>query len=138
MRVTDESKALAQGILDYIISHPSRHNQADFIDMPGKYSELLQTGITEENICDTTMCIAGTAVYLTEGVEGVNRCKTDNSWESTAAPLLGLSWEEGQHLFFTMDNSIAVDMVVAIASGDEEKFNALYGQYEKEAYNESD
>lgn len=140
MIVTEETKATAQAVLDYLIMNPEKHDQTawagithDTEDFP-TYFWSTHNEATEENLCGTTMCVAGTAVYLSDGIEGLNACgqgaiggtnATQETWVRRGAELLGLDMVEANVLFFTLDNDKAIDMLVAVANGDEDKFHKL-------------
>jgi hypothetical protein len=133
MIVTEETKRVAQEAYDYIITHPEQHNQRNWLNPNGQVnpqgasytslSALMGVPLTEENLCDTTMCVAGTVDYLNSGM--VN-------WgcANRAADLLGLevvdgSFDEIDALFYNMDNETALNMLLAIAQGDPDKFYHL-------------
>lgn len=120
MNVTEQTKSLAQKIYDYFLEHPERHNQNFFVAT----DESGNDNLTEENLCNSTMCIAGSAVFLTEGFEGIEECRRigGTNFEDRGAELLGLDFSEAMNLFYCMDNDAARDAVMAIAAGDEEKF----------------
>lgn len=121
MQVTEATKAMAQKIVDYFLIYPERHEQADFV---GKSAVL-----NEKTVCNTTMCIAGSAVFLGDGIKGLNDCILGvREFDERGAELLGLNDCEATALFYTMENDMAIDAVHAIAQGDEKKFwNALRG-----------
>lgn len=130
MHVTEETKALAQKIQDYFILYPERHRQDEWVAVEGATSCL----VTDENICNTTMCVAGTAVFLNGGMQAMNDCQAfyGSSFSETAQELLGLTYEEADRLFYCMDNQAAKDAVAAIAAGDEKKFDAILTAAEEE------
>lgn len=131
MIVTEETMAAAQAVVDYIIEHPEQHDQRFFVGVPSiKHDgQRVEAGrLPDENICGTTMCIAGTAVYTSRSTEMV-KC-VENGFEPEAAEILGLNEDECDMLFFTMDNNVALDMTIALAHGDSEKFYALYKAHE--------
>lgn len=128
MQVTEQTKAMAQAVVDYHLKYPGRHEQASWIGGP---SYRYKMTVTEQNLCDTTMCAAGTAVFVEQGIEGLNRCIDVNAcgiWESEGARILGLTTdEEIQALFYDVSNEEAMDGLRAIAAGDEDKFHAIMG-----------
>lgn len=134
MIVTEGTKAMAQDVVDYIVENPERHNQANWVVSvdDGTQHQVVDAikKVKEEGVCGTTMCIAGTAIYLKYGVEGLVRAGDPRStlhFEHVGAALLGLDDEESRALFFEMDNDKAIDATVAIANGDEDKFRTLVG-----------
>lgn len=123
MRSTVKTREVAQKVVDYIAEHPQEHSQSLFWAPANEYTEITQV----ENICDTTMCVAGTAVYITDGLEGMfaslyNRRHPTLSFAGRGASLLGLNKVEADSLFYCMDDAAAVDAVRALAQGDQEKF----------------
>lgn len=124
MHSTPETREVAQKVLDYFLTDPRRHDQSEFFN--GDYMNP-----TDEEVCGTTLCVAGAAVYLTGGYKGMlEHTRGDKDWEETGASVLGLTTTEANGLFMeVMDNSVARDMVAAVAQGDETKFNHLYQQY---------
>jgi len=113
MQSTEATRALAQRVLDFIHEHPEHHDQGS-IDMNGPQ-------------CGTTMCIAGTAAWLTWGDKS-----GDIIYTGTGAPvglikvgsLLGLSHNEAEDLFFnTSDNEKAVQKLKHIIVGEPFELN---------------
>lgn len=98
-----ESQKLAKSVYRYIKAHPEQHDQTAWCE-PG------------ENECDTTMCIAGTAIYLAEGVEGLEYHRKNGGWSDKARHLLGLSYKEELRLFYELDNEEALRQLLEIAS----------------------
>lgn len=143
MRVTDETKANAQAVLDYILAHPEKHSQRhvvglmdsswNFFLLPSSGESVEDIVLTEENFCGTTMCIAGTVIFLNQGIDALNRLgkpviiddESHTDWEIVGAEYLGLDLDEADSIFFEMSNSRAIDLLIAIANGDEEKFHRL-------------
>lgn len=120
MKSTFETRKTAQDIVDYIEAHPDQHEQTTFWSAQGVRPEG-----ASDNICDTTMCIAGTAVLLTEGLGTMIELRDGGSadeWEAKGAHALGLDEHEALRLFYTMDNDAAVEAVRAVANGDQVKF----------------
>jgi len=102
MKSTEETRALAQEVLDYIHAHPEQHDQGS-------------TGM-----CGTTMCIAGTAAFLEWGVNA-ERVVYDEYGGMTEAcgPLLGLEPDEAEFLFFEMmDEEGAVQLLKQVIVGE--------------------
>lgn len=119
MKVTAETKAIAQRAYDFIIVNPHRHEQRNWISDPRRdaFADSLLDR-PELQHCGTTMCVAGTVDTL------LNGCVT-HKVEAHAREALGLSERESLSLFFCFDNDLALDMLGAIAQGDEDKFHAL-------------
>ncbi len=118
MQVTEATKAHAQAIVDYIIENPEKHDQR----LWWMDNEKSPINGSDFNFCDTTMCIAGTSVFIEGGVEALIEQSQIGDWEIAAAPNLGLTDREASYLFYCMDNDLAVDAVNAIAQGDVDKF----------------
>jgi hypothetical protein len=124
MRSTVKTREVAQKVVDYIAEHPQEHSQSLFW-APATDADTALIDIN--NICDTTMCVAGTAVYITDGIEGMiaslyNGRHPTLSFAGRGASLLGLNKVEADALFYCMDDAAAVDAVRALAQGDQEKF----------------
>lgn len=115
MKSTFETRAHAQAVLDYIEEHPEKHSQSDWVIHDD------DSGLSE-NMCGTTMCVAGTSVYLADGFDGLVHHYRYGGWSDAAAKNLGLSIDESSALFFMMDNRNAVEMLRAVADGNSEKF----------------
>lgn len=103
MKVTNESKALANAILDFLERHPEKHNQDVFID-----------GKDEEIGCGTSMCVAGTAHWLLKGDKAFNDPRTSLD---VATKALGLSYGERSVLFYEFDNERALNKLRKVAEG---------------------
>lgn len=118
MNITPETQAMAQRVLDYIHEHPEQHDQKQFF------------GASYD--CGTTMCIAGTALFLEYGIQSDSAFYQRDfglTFTDVAGPLLGLDENEADDLFYKMDNEIAVQMLKCIIAGDEYGFRA-YAEYE--------
>lgn len=120
MIVTEETKAVAQGVVDYIKANPEKHDQTEWIRSPkGTWGVVL----TEDNFCGTTMCAAGATVFVVEGIDALN--EPLYTFEVKAADYLGLDREEASTLFYNMSDRHALLKLEAIAAGDEERFNSI-------------
>jgi hypothetical protein len=127
MIINEDTKAMAQAVVDYIESHPDKHEQASWFGkkFTGPDGEEDNMGFAYEQTvsptaCGTTMCVAGTALWLDAGMP--DKIVIPTFPDELAAPLLGLNEEEAYALFFNMDESRALDMLRALANGDEHKF----------------
>jgi len=133
MQVTDETKSLAQEIVDYFHTYPERHEQDTWVFLhDGKDDEVylpVEEYLTEANVCNTTMCIAGSAVFLTRPLSEFKKFYStpgeDYDWEIVGGRLLGLESNEAFWLFYDTNNATAIDAVTAIANGDVDKFTHL-------------
>lgn len=118
MNITEDTKANAQAVYDFIIMNPDKHDQNSWIhvedeNFDGPYDE------DAVNVCGTTMCIAGTAAFLAKGEINVGTVTDD------AEGFLGLTADEGALMFYTYNNEQALDMLNAVAQGDPDKFRAI-------------
>lgn len=112
MEINEQTQARAQAAFDFLSQNPKNHNQQWYI------SGATDVPLTEENLCGTTMCVAGTVEWQAHGYV------TDFAF-SAGAMLLGLKYNEAENLFYASNNDEALDMLSAIANGDESKFYAL-------------
>lgn len=123
MKVTDSTKFIATEILDYLERFPERHNQNQWVTDAGDVDKLSTT-----QMCNSTMCIAGTAVWLTTPLKEFKNLAYRNdeeSFEKKAASLLGLDATEADQLFYTEDEAQALDALRAVAEGDEDEFERV-------------
>lgn len=129
MQVTARSKRRAQEILDYIERHPDNHNQSSWFDQHDDTDVQIKNG----NICDTTMCIAGTAVLVHYGPKALVDpwSELGMDYPSAGRKVLGLDSHEASQLFYTMNNEKAKDMLAALAKGDVKEFASIYENFEE-------
>lgn len=138
MLVTDETKAVAQRTFDYLNSNPDKHNQQYWVGNNGgtawisrnEDGNLTIPMLNEENFCNTTLCAAGAVVFLEQGLEGVNEILFDDEsadFDDVAASYLGLDSIEAYSLFYDTGNEGALNALLALAQGDEEKFSTAVG-----------
>ena len=59
---------------------------------------------------------------------GYAHASSPGSWEDTGAKILGLTAAQAGRLFYMMEDEPALDMLLAAANGDEEKFNAIWAK----------
>lgn len=127
MNVTKETKAIAQGVLNYIEAFPERHDQGSWVKSPARDERGYQV-VTHETLCDTTMCIAGTAIFLTKGIEEFNDYYSSGArWHRDGAEVLGLLLHEAMALFNEYDEVVALDALRHIAGGDVNGFYDTLG-----------
>lgn len=123
MIINDETKANAQATLDYILMNPENHDQSTWVGQTENFNwdeYESQNGYTESNMCGTTMCAAGTILYLKMGMDGLN---LGSSFSSHAAPYFGLeNVAEINAIFLNMSEYNVVMQLTALANGDEKKF----------------
>lgn len=108
---TDAQIAHAYRTLDYITSHPERHDQGWWLDLGDdadvsiQYTDLDLDGA--EGHCGTTACAAGWTVLLAGHTisEGWKVTALDDEHvHGVAAQILGLTSGEAEALFFDADN----------------------------------
>lgn len=133
MKSTPETRATARATLDYIAANPEKHKQADFYMVHGDdgMPQFGDRNLTEQTWCNTTMCVAGTAVFVDGGLEALRNCE---DFDTEGADLLGLDFYEGSKLFYVMDESAAVAMMEAVAEGDEARFDEIYARIQDDLY----
>ena len=108
MKSTENTRELAQRVLDYIHEHPENHDQ-----------KSIQS-------CGTNMCIAGTTAFILYGHEadvilwsGYTNDQGHRGLEKMATPL-GLSDLEMRDLFYgTMNNEQAVQKLKHVIVGED-------------------
>lgn len=121
MRSTEETRAVAQRVLDSIAKNPEMHRQNHF----GRKTE-----------CGTTMCIAGWTIsnerpdlidWQYSGSElymFLDATVTEfRDLEEAAGELLGLDRDGSFELFFEMEDERAIEIVTNIAEG--KAYNAV-------------
>lgn len=113
MKIDENTKRVAQEALDYILMHPEKHDQDDWI--------------SSKEMCDTQMCVAGTVMFNEVGIlKAWDIFKNSESkGVQLASDLLGLDDEEASRLFYCFDKERALDKLNALAQGDENKFNSI-------------
>lgn len=122
MIINEETKANAQATLDYILMNPEKHNQSNWVGHHSDFdwNDFDVNGYTDENICGTTMCAAGTIIMLRHGVDGLN---AGGAWTERAAPFFGFESEsETDAMFYNMSEEKVIMQLTALANGDEKKF----------------
>jgi len=105
MKVTDETKRFARKTLKWLRNHPENHDQGNFIS--GR--------LDEPNLCGTTMCVAGTVVYLKYGLDA----KKIRRYVNEGRAALGLSLGEAEVLFYEMDEGRALAKLEKVANGEQ-------------------
>lgn len=114
----NSQSTLAQEIIDYWDAHPGFHEQESWVGGKVPYAE--------DDVCGTTMCAAGTAVFLAHGPSAVKQTLSgisDMSFAEQARDLLGLNYAESDALFYS-NNEQARNMMQALAIGDRDRFRA--------------
>lgn len=120
--VSENAQQLAQEILDWTIANPKRFDMGVWVGVGGVPAR------PDDELCDTTLCLAGTAVFLRLGEEGLRDCLNRSLpfFDDMAGQWLGLNDEEVNILFYT-DEDVALQGITALANGDADKFNEVIG-----------
>lgn len=118
---------LARQILNFIEDHPGLHNQQWFVngDLETQFYSWandedanIPKHTTDLDVCGTTMCIAGSAVFIGSGVEAFSdHIIGKSAWESSGARLLGLDYNESRALFFEFNNDRALRKLEKVKDG---------------------
>lgn len=147
MKITDETKAMAQAIINYW-DFTGKQEQSDWVTLEDEYEDVVNpedfpddfivhkvvSSGQDVKICNSTMCAAGTAVFLnTKDDREFMKIVLDNQgrddyYETRGAELLGLDPYEAARLFYS-DNATARVLMQAIADGDANTFKN-YEDYE--------
>ncbi len=133
MKSTDYNKAVAKGILAYWEAFPEKHNQGwwvntDEVDKVEISPTALPDGSVKD-VCNTSMCAAGTAVFLTSSAPKFKEFSKkygykDDFWVNKASNLLGLDSVEAYKLFYS-ENNTAKKLMQAVADGDKASFDKI-------------
>lgn len=128
-----------QEVLDYLLAHPEKHCQRYLARAWDKLKAYLGSGALDAelrvvekaypqaNVCGTTMCIAGTAMFLqgrlelsNEGYERIDGVQLSGRerWIAEGAKALGLTYDQARSLFMEMDNDKALHMLKEYANGE--------------------
>lgn len=132
MKITPETMAMANKVLDYIKDHPERHDQFSWVSVEG----LEQASqLREDNLCQTTMCVAGTAVFLSRPLDEFVKFDTVGTgaavWETEGARLLGLDEDESEWLFYDASNEEALEALAAAAAGNQQEFDRVRKSFQQ-------
>lgn len=126
MLSNEETRANAQAVVDYIIEHPENHKQREY------FGKMTDSGLESdydlsENACGTTMCIAGTHLFLKYGTRATKIFLASvNGSIKDAGNDLGLEGMERFKLFHEANEDTAFDLINALAQGDLEKFAEIH------------
>jgi hypothetical protein len=131
MIVTEQTKTLAADIITYWNLF-ERHDQSEWVNLSGVDDLKVKTKSVdgrEWKVCNTTMCAAGTAVFLSSTKAEFKRVAVefntnDTYWSEEGASLLGLDEKESYDLFMIANNNKARDLMQFIADGDVNGFKA--------------
>ena len=126
---TQEHADHANDILNFLKSERVIHNQYSWVGV-----ERLRIGrdnhVTEDNLCNTTMCVAGASVFLKEGLEGINKALysvTDDifTFENKGTQNLGLTESQALVLFYETTEEEALAALEAISMRDKTSLNEI-------------
>lgn len=141
MKSSTATRALASEVLEFINKHPSQHNQGNWAGPLRGNKDWIDWDNGEVNICNTAMCVAGTAVMINDlGLFAAKlvgrshpewRTEAQFSWASLGEAALGLTYDEAQALFYCMDNQAAKQMLEAVAEGDKNKFWQIHNEHDE-------
>jgi hypothetical protein len=128
MKVTDQTRALAQDILDYW-DRFNNHDQRSWVADTDPVIRSVKIDDKKYKVCDSTLCAAGTAVFLSSTKTmfknyAREHSSNDNFWEDKGAELLGLEYEEAYKLFYSSEDT-AKRFMKAIADGDSEEYKRI-------------
>lgn len=128
MKVTNETRALAHEILAYWLRF-NNHNQQSWVGDGYGDDFMISTvklpGLREVNVCETTMCAAGTAYFLSNTPKDFIKASREFSygdWMAVGGELLGLN-EYERVLVFLSEEKSAKRYMRAIADGSKKKFD---------------
>lgn len=113
-------RKMAKRVLGYIKAFPEKHNQNSWVSSPASVRAT-------KSVCNTTLCAAGTAVFLHDGVQSIINSLDLNSGfklPERARELLGLTPNEADALFYS-NNKSARRLLKAIAKGNQKKFDRI-------------
>lgn len=141
MKSTIETRDLAQRILDYWEA-TGMHEQDTWFGYGEVGVHVENINGQDINVCDTTMCAAGTAIFLNDHREFLAAAKdilelppgTESAllaqefFSVRGRELLGLDDNEAIFLFYT-NNENAVELMRTVAQGDTEKFDQIASDY---------
>lgn len=126
MNVTEQTKAIAGKALQYLNEHPERHNQDHWFGIEGvagEFYEVWPSSLTDDNLCGTVMCVAGTTVFVTRTIDEFR--EFEGSFPDTAQDLLGLTGHEADWLFHSTNEEAALKALKYISEGDSNMFHTL-------------
>lgn len=128
MESTKETRALAYDILAYW-ERFNNHDQDDWVGRdfnPDTSISQVNVNGVEMNVCNTTLCAAGTAVFLGTPLDSFKlmaRRRNDAEWQTRGGELLGLDYDESHFLFYMASEKNAKRLMRAIASGKQSKWD---------------
>lgn len=135
MNNTARNRRRASQILSYLTAHPERHEQKNWFTYEGdtvhSYDQIEDFAGDDSpedgDLCNTTMCVAGTAVFLDKTLDEFKDFAGNASyhdWFEEGSNVLGLDKEEAEYLFMS-DTELAPRLLAHIAAGDLVAFHEL-------------
>lgn len=123
---TKEQRANAQAVLDYFIAHPERHDQREWWRFGGLVEPVKEVEKVPENLCKTTMCVAGTVMFQHYGPFGLGLFSdAEDAAVKEAGRLLGLDYDSAYALFYNTNNSEAVGILHRIVANKKNIFKGF-------------
>lgn len=123
-KFTNEQRALAHEVLAYWLRF-NNHEQDMWVGQDNPVIEHRVLDGKTYDVCDTTMCAAGTAVFLTSPTEVFREAARDwnfNTWTDEGGKRLGLDRTEATAVF-TSDEKSAKRFMRAIADGSQKAWD---------------
>lgn len=125
------NSANAQVLVDYFEKFPDKHSQTTWVGINGKHVDDIEE--VKENFCKTTMCMAGAATYLMTNRDTFIDCIDGNAqWTQVGGKVLGLTTDQADCLFYTMNERAALDMLKAAAANDMDAFERIWREYDED------
>ncbi len=114
------NKKMAKTVLNHIKAFPEYHDQGEWFRLDNglgpSTAENVDKVVVDDNVCNTSMCVAGTVMYYNYGPFGLSLFdKAEEVAAEEAARLLGIDDAEAQYLFYEVDNDDAVTVLKNIA-----------------------
>ena len=132
---TQEQKNHAKDILNLLQSGRVTHDQESWVAHSLDGVSLGTLPITEENLCETTLCIAGASVFLNEGIAGLSESRRvlfeedSTIFEEKGRENLGLTRSQADVLFYHANEAEALSAMLAISEGDENALKRIISRY---------
>lgn len=126
------SQILAGFIAKTFKDNPHLHDQMNWAYTPPDENIIVSS---DANICNTTMCIAGSVQWILNGKEGLKRISGDRGDDEAdaavneAAAALGLNEKESYTLFNDTTNKEAIEAINALA-----RSKAEFDEYIEDLY----
>jgi hypothetical protein len=139
VNITPETTEQARRVYTYIALNPKIFEMNSWFSVegyePNEHAEAAVIDLSA-NVCNTTMCLAGTQVFLSGGKEALKRLAeedidmvADATEMNRAAAAFGLSPDEGYDLFVNTNNEQAFEIISGLARGSAEEFYEVFPDY---------